>query len=580
MKLLLLSGLIGAASAAVVPDAYLLTDITGWSDAQLATLPHFDRHVPLAPAGAGADFVPVAHNGIGLTAGNRTSGTTWVQGRGAFVMDGVQADVSAWLRDGAWYSYSWSHTYWDGTDYHFSNGFVTHSPARDVNLLGQVVGYATVPGSGSSSGGYSDHLWLRETTTGEHFDLTPEATRADPGAINDLGQIVGTWRNDLGSHPFIRHADGSFEDFTLVAPAGYSLTPTVINNAGLVAGNGIVYVTPLRDQRPWVCESGTAVTQIPLPDQGSPDVATIADANDHGILVGEAHRADAFTETSAVRWCKVGGAWQGEDLNELVDDNLDFIIDRALAVNDAGHILCSGHPDGVDTLNTHQILLTPGGFPEPAVATLPAVAVSSTGATLRAKVNAAGLATTAGFEFGTDTGYGATSALPAATGTVPVLAEVVIGGLSPATSYHFRVVAGNASGDSEGADLTFTTAWDWPSWAAAGGLGDPAEDANHNAAADLIDFATGNHPAPTLAPTGDGMSVVLDHSLVADGVTLTPQFSDDLETWVDGPSYTLSGSSGSTPAAVEVSRAASGADRETVTLTTSHRFTRLKAVLD
>lgn len=571
---------IALGSAAVVPEEYTLTDISGWSDAQLAMLPYFDRYVPLAPVGASADFVPVSRNGIGATAGSRTAGTTWVQGKGGFVVDGVQTDVAAWLRDRAWYSYSWSYTYWDGTDYHFSNGFVTHSPATDVNLLGQVVGYATVPGSGSSAGGYSDHLWLRDLSSGEHFDLTPEATRAVPKAINDLGQIVGFWSNTEGYHPFIRHADGSFEDFTLANPTGHTLTPTVINNAGLAAGNGIVFTTPVRDQRPWVCENGTAVDPLPLPDQNSPDVGTIVDANDHGILVGEAHKADAFTETSGVRWSKVDGGWQAEDLNELLDDNLDFIIDRALAVNDAGHILCSGHPDGTDNLNTHKVLLTPVEFSEPAVATLPAVNVTATGATLRAKVNAAGLATNGSFEFGTDAGYGSSAAVPATSGTWTVLAEEIIGGLSPATTYHFRIAASNSAGNAEGTDVTFTTAWDWSSWAAVEGLGAPESDANGNGAPDLIDYATGGRPGVSVSPNGTGMSLVFERSLVADGVTLTPQFSADLLVWVDGPSYGISGSSGSNAAATEESRVSGELGRETVTLATSYPFARLKAVLD
>ncbi len=570
-----------AAAAAVVPSEYALTNITGWSEAQLATLPHFDRYVPLSPPGAGADFIPAAHNGIGLTAGNRDyNNGSWVQGSGAYVKDGVQTDVPAWLLDGYWFSYSWSYTWWDGTDYHFQNGFVTHSPARDANLLGQVVGYATMPGSGSgvgSSSAYRDHLWLRDTTTGEHFDLTPDATRADPKAINDLGEIVGTWRNATESHPFIRHADGSFEDFTLANPTSHALTPTVINNAGLVAGNAIVYTTPLRDQRPWVCESGTAVTQLSLPSQNSPDVGTIADANDHGILVGEAHKADAFTETSGVRWSKPGVSWQADDLNELVDDNMDFIIDRALAVNDAGHILCSGHPDGTDTRNTHKLLLTPVEFPEPAVATLPAVAVTSTAATLRAKVNAAGSATTAGFDHGTGTGYGASAALAPVSGTLPVLAEAALAGLTPNTTYHYRVAASNSVGGSQGADATFTTAWDWPSWAAAAGASGPDDDSNANGVPDLIDYATGGQPAISLAAGGATTILSFRRSLVADGVTLTLQVSDDLSAWLDGPSYDISGSSGSTPEAAELSRAAAGPDAEQVTVSTTRRFARLKA---
>lgn len=570
-------------SAAVVPSEYTLINITGWSELQLADLPHFDRYVPVDPLGAGTDFVPLAHNGLGLTVGNRDfNNGSWVQGSGAYVKNGVQTDVTAWLRAGYWFSYSWSNTYWDGSDYHFQNGFVTHSPAQDTNFLGQVVGYATVPGSGSgpgSSSGYEDHIWLRDSETGGHVDLTPEASRAEAKAINDHGQIVGFWRNAAGYHPFVRHADGSFEDFTLNHPTSHTITPTVINNRGLVAGNAIIYTTPLRDQRPWVCESGTVVSQLPLPDQNSPDVGTITDVNDHGILVGEAHKAASFTETSAVRWSKDGGAWLAEDLNELIDDNMDFIVDRALAVNDAGHILCSGHADGVDTLNTHHILLTPTEFPEPSVTGLPVVQVTSTGAVLRAKVNAGNQSTSVEFEYGPDAAYGSSLSSVTTSGTLPVMAGEAVGGLAPATTYHYRGTATNPSGTTEGEDLSFTTAWDWTTWAAAEGVGDPDGDSNGNGIPDLVDYATGHGPPMTIGSDGTTTTLVFQRSLVADGVVLTLQVSDDLSVWLTGPSYDISGSSGSTTEAAELSRVPAGSDAEVITISTPHHFARLKAEL-
>lgn len=570
-------------SWSAVPSEYAVTDITAWSDAQLAGLPHFDRYVPLSPTGASSDFIPLAHNGVGLTAGNRDyNNGGWVQGSGAYVKDGVQTSVSAWLLQGYWWSYSWSYTWWDGTDYHFQNGFVTHSPVQDVNIVGTVVGYATIPGSGTgagSSGAYSDHIWMRDTETGEHFDLTPTATRAQARSINDHGQIVGNWSNLDGSHPFIRHPDGTFEDFILATVTSHSLTPTAINNHRLVAGNAIVYTTPIRDQRPWVCASGTSVTQLPFPDQNSPDVGTIADLNDGAILVGEAHKAAAPTETSAVRWSNPGGSWQADDLNELLADNLDFILDRAIAVNDAGHILCTGHVDGADTPNTHRLLLIPDVFPAPAVTTLGAVAVTSTGATFRAKLNACNLPTAATLVHGATTSYGTTNALSPLSGTIPVLAEQAIGGLSPHTTYHFRATANNASGSTEGTDATFTTAWDWPSWAANAGCSGPTDDSNHNSIPDLIDYATGSRPAPVVTVDGDTMRFGFNRSLIADGVTIIPQFSDDLITWHDGPAYSISGSTGSTAHATELSRALVATDLEHVTLSASAHFARLKVQL-
>ncbi len=149
----------------------------------------------------------------------------------------------------------------------------------------------------------------------------------------------------------------------------------------------------------------------------------------------------------------------------MLADTLDFILDRAIAVNDAGHILCTGLVDGTDTPNTHRLLLTPDAFPAPAVTTLGAAAVTSTGVTFRAKLNACNLPTAATFVHGATTSYGTTNALPPLSGTIPVLAEQAIGGLSPHTTYHCCAIANNASGSTEGTNATLTTAWDWPSWA-------------------------------------------------------------------------------------------------------------------
>jgi hypothetical protein len=577
----LIPSLLAGAAMAAVPSEYVLADITGWTPAQLAELPYFDQFIPIQPAGASSDFVGVARNGLSLTAGNRAFSNTWVQGSGAYVDQGNQSDIPAWLGPQGW-SYAWSWTYWDGTDYHFQNGFVTHSPAADANFAGQIIGYATIPGSGSGAGSstaYSDHAWLRDTATGSHLDLTPAATRAQPRRIDDLGRIVGNWSNDTESHPFLRLADGSFADFTLDHPTAYSLTPTVINNQRLVAGNAIIYTTP-RDQRPWVCETGTAVSQLPLPSQNSPDVGVITDLNDHGVLVGHAYKAASPTETSAVRWVKIDGNWIAEDLNELLDDNLDFILDRCVAVNDAGHIIASGHPDGTDTRNTHRLLLTPDVFSPPAVTTLAATDITSTTATLRTKLNACNLATTAAFQHGSSTAYGTDTALAPAAGNVPVSASTSLAGLIPHTTHHFRATATNAQGTSHGADTTFTTPWNWSTWAAETlGSSNPSGDANHNGLPDLVDYATGSTEPPVATAAGGSLLITIHHALLAEGVVLVVQVSDDLLTWHDGSSYALHESTASNAFTTQISRAPAGDETELITVATagSHRFMRLAA---
>jgi hypothetical protein len=79
-------------------------------------------------------------------------------------------------------------------------------------------------------------------------------------------------------------------------------------------------------------------------------------------------------------------------------------------------------------------------------------------ATLKASLNPGGLATTYYFEYGTDNGYGrSTPAQTVAAGGKTVAVEASPVGLAPSTDYHYRLVASNAKGSSEGADQTFRT---------------------------------------------------------------------------------------------------------------------------
>jgi hypothetical protein len=95
---------------------------------------------------------------------------------------------------------------------------------------------------------------------------------------------------------------------------------------------------------------------------------------------------------------------------------------------------------------------------EAAVAvTAPAASVGPSAATLNGTVLGE-TTTTAYFQYGTSTGYGASTAhqsVPASINPRAVSAPVI--GLSPGTTYHFRIVAENAGGPAFGADQAFTT---------------------------------------------------------------------------------------------------------------------------
>jgi hypothetical protein len=94
----------------------------------------------------------------------------------------------------------------------------------------------------------------------------------------------------------------------------------------------------------------------------------------------------------------------------------------------------------------------------PVVVTLAASGVASSNATLNGSVNPNGAAAAAYFRYGLTTNYGsysATNSLSATNATQSV--SNLISSLTPGTTYHFQLVAGNSAGTSTGADMLFTT---------------------------------------------------------------------------------------------------------------------------
>ena len=97
-------------------------------------------------------------------------------------------------------------------------------------------------------------------------------------------------------------------------------------------------------------------------------------------------------------------------------------------------------------------------FTPPGATTGSASSITTTGATVSGSVNPNAQATTYQFQFGTSTSYGGTTAVTSAgSGTSATAVSAALTGLKPNTNYHYRVVATNASGTTNGADATFKT---------------------------------------------------------------------------------------------------------------------------
>ena len=84
--------------------------------------------------------------------------------------------------------------------------------------------------------------------------------------------------------------------------------------------------------------------------------------------------------------------------------------------------------------------------------------VTFTQATLKAKINPAGKATSAHFEYGTSTSYGSeTPSVAVGSDSSNHTLGALLEELQPDTTYHYRVIASNADAVNEGPDRTFTT---------------------------------------------------------------------------------------------------------------------------
>ena len=177
---------------------------------------------------------------------------------------------------------------------------------------------------------------------------------------------------------------------------------------------------------------------------------------------------------------------------------------RMVATNSAGLMNYSPRTEKFTTLAA-----------PPVVTASPAVGLTEAGATLAAGVNPEGAETKYHFEYGPTTAYGQTTEeASAGLGTSNVEVAEAVGGLAPEATYHFRLVATNSSGTTDGKDATFTTHGVVPAYERSfGSVGNGNGELSHPQdgavapSGDVYVSDTSNDRVEEFSPTGEFIRV-------------------------------------------------------------------------
>jgi uncharacterized repeat protein (TIGR03803 family) len=142
----------------------------------------------------------------------------------------------------------------------------------------------------------------------------------------------------------------------------------------------------------------------------------------------------------------------------IVTGNASLNGDK-LTVTGAGFISVIAYQPGDGYWQSSDIKHTYINLAAPSATTLAATNVTATSATLNATVNPNGAPTTAQFQSGTSISYGTNTPVTLTTpnGTTAENVSLNLTGLTPSTTYHYRISTNNLGGTINGTNVTFTT---------------------------------------------------------------------------------------------------------------------------
>lgn len=231
------------------------------------------------------------------------------------------------------------------TDIHSDSLFPYGSDALGVNNAGTVVGYGWPDTADLHAFVYSNGKMVELGTFGGSNSLAL--------AINNSGQAVGwSLANSGVTHAFL-YSNGEMRDLGVPSGASSSTAIAISSNGEILGEVQVGSNTEISrySNGAWT-ELGTGVT-------GTVNTLS-AGINSSGEIVGSGTFPGVYSPRKArkpavpIGFIYVGGVFV--DLNTLIPSNSGFHIAAALAINDAGEILCNAtNSNG----QMHAALLTP-----------------------------------------------------------------------------------------------------------------------------------------------------------------------------------------------------------------------------
>jgi len=227
---------------------------------------------------------------------------------------------------------------------------------------------------------------------------------------------------------------------------GTSATPEAGRGVNLVTGDNAVPIVV-------TAQDGTTTKTYTLTIRRRSTVADLASLSLSGVAL-----SPAFSSATTAYTATVPNATAGTTITAATTHASATLAGDGLRTLNTGSnplVVTVTAEDG----NTKDYTVTVLRNPLVVAVTGSATAVTATSATLNGSINAGGVSTSTGFEYGTTTGYGQTlSGIPGSiSGTGATSVTAAITSLAPGTLYHFRARGANSTDRDEGADMSFTT---------------------------------------------------------------------------------------------------------------------------